>query len=136
MSEKIEFIPASALPVAEGDEVSVLCLENGELKQKPASGLGGGGGSHWIMHLSTDYYNSALAVSDGLYEALEKMFASNTPVPVTIFMPNNDGSISIPNYSIRKYTMFSDGSGFGLTDTSSRWWNIRGDGNHNFYYDP
>ena len=42
MSESINFIPANELPVAEGDEVSVLCLENGELKQKPASGLGGG----------------------------------------------------------------------------------------------
>lgn len=43
MSEKMNFIPANELPVAEGDEVSVLCLENGEMKQKPASGLGGGG---------------------------------------------------------------------------------------------
>lgn len=42
MAENINFIPASELPVAEGDEVSVLCLEAGELKQKPAKGLGGG----------------------------------------------------------------------------------------------
>lgn len=35
------FIPANQLPMAEGDEVSVLCVENGELKQKAASGLGG-----------------------------------------------------------------------------------------------
>ena len=40
--ENINFIPANNLPVAEGDEVSVLCLENGEMKQKPANGLGGG----------------------------------------------------------------------------------------------
>lgn len=32
MSENINFIPANDLPVAEGDEVSVLCLENGEMK--------------------------------------------------------------------------------------------------------
>lgn len=43
MSENIEFIPASELPVAEGDEVSVLCLENGEMKQKPGASLGGSG---------------------------------------------------------------------------------------------
>lgn len=43
MSENINFIPANELPIAEGDEVSVLCLENGEMKQKAASGLGGGG---------------------------------------------------------------------------------------------
>lgn len=41
MAENINFISANELPVAEGDEVSVLCLENGELKQKAASGLGG-----------------------------------------------------------------------------------------------
>lgn len=41
MSENINFIPANQLPEAEGDEVSVLCVENGELKQKSASGLGG-----------------------------------------------------------------------------------------------
>ena len=41
--ENINFIPATELPEAEGDEVSVLCVENGELKQKAASGLGGGG---------------------------------------------------------------------------------------------
>lgn len=43
MSENINFIPANELPVAEGDEVSVLCVENGEMKQKPAKGLGGSG---------------------------------------------------------------------------------------------
>lgn len=37
MSENINFIPANELPVAEGDEVSVLCLENGELKLKPVT---------------------------------------------------------------------------------------------------
>lgn len=37
MSENINFIPANELPVAEGDEVSVLCIENGELKLKPVA---------------------------------------------------------------------------------------------------
>ena len=41
--ENIEFIPASNLPITEGSEVDVLCVENGELKLKAASGLGGGG---------------------------------------------------------------------------------------------
>lgn len=40
--ENMNFIPANNLPVAEGDEVEVLCLENGEMKRKSASGLGGG----------------------------------------------------------------------------------------------
>lgn len=41
MAENIEFIAANDLPEAEGDEVSVLCLEGGELKQKPGASLGG-----------------------------------------------------------------------------------------------
>jgi hypothetical protein len=39
--ENREFISAADLPITEAKEVSVLCLENGELKQKPANGLGG-----------------------------------------------------------------------------------------------
>ena len=38
--ENIEFIPASNLPITEGSEVDVLCVENGELKRKAIS-LGG-----------------------------------------------------------------------------------------------
>lgn len=36
----IEFIPAKDLPTTEGNEVDVLCVENGELKRKAIS-LGG-----------------------------------------------------------------------------------------------
>ena len=43
MTENINFISATELPEATGEEVSVLCLENGEMKQKSANGLGGGG---------------------------------------------------------------------------------------------
>ena len=34
MANNIELIPASELPVAEGAEIDVLCIENGELKRK------------------------------------------------------------------------------------------------------
>ena len=42
MTENINFISATELPEATGEEVSVLCLENGEMKQKPGASLGGG----------------------------------------------------------------------------------------------
>lgn len=42
MANNIELIPASELPVAEGTEVDVLCVENGELKRKEGASLGGG----------------------------------------------------------------------------------------------
>ena len=47
--ENINFIPATKLPVAEGEQVDVLCLENGEMKRKPADGLGGGGSAAVII---------------------------------------------------------------------------------------
>lgn len=40
--ENIEFIAAQNLPVTEAEEVDVLCVVNGELKRKPAEGIGGG----------------------------------------------------------------------------------------------
>ena len=42
MAEIINFISAAELPEATGEEVSVLCLENGEMKQKPGASFGGG----------------------------------------------------------------------------------------------
>lgn len=42
MAENINFIPATELPEAIGDDVSVICLENGELRQKPGASIGGG----------------------------------------------------------------------------------------------
>jgi N-methylhydantoinase B/oxoprolinase/acetone carboxylase alpha subunit len=45
-----EFIAAKDLPVNDAAEVNVLCVENGELKQKPASNLGGSGGGY-VIHI-------------------------------------------------------------------------------------
>lgn len=53
MSEKIEFIPAKDLPVAEGDEVDVLCMENGELKRKEGASIGGGVQPDWNQNDET-----------------------------------------------------------------------------------
>ena len=137
MSE-IKFKSYDELEVAEAmsDASHVLVEENGEVKRFPANGLGsGGGGSHWIMHLTNNYYSSDIAVSDGLYEALEKMFTDNIPVPITIFEPVNDGSIRISN-AIKNYNKLDDGTGFELGNGSSdaKYWYIRKDGNHNYYY--
>lgn len=71
MGENINFIPATDLPVAEGEEVSVLCLENGAMKQKPASGLGGGS-VIMIRYSQADYEDG-----DSVFEV--------EPVPVGTF---------------------------------------------------
>ena len=40
--ENREFISAANLPATEANKVDVLCVDNGELKKKPAANLGGG----------------------------------------------------------------------------------------------
>ena len=42
MAKNINFISETELPEATGEEVSVLCLENGEMKQKYSASFGGG----------------------------------------------------------------------------------------------
>lgn len=81
MSEKTNFIPANNLPVAEGDEVSVLCLEDGALKQKPASGLGGANYDAVILvnewyNESADEWGVTFTLESGSHEALANIISS------------------------------------------------------------
>ena len=76
MAENINFISATELPEATGEEISVLCLENGAMKQKPANGLGGGGFMEVEIILSGDNFYSGTATFNKTYdeikEAMEK----------------------------------------------------------------
>lgn len=88
MAENIEFIPANELPVAEGDEVSVLCLENGEMKQKPGASLGGGEKADMVIALTAPSNfktqtadNTAVTIESGNLEAVvEALRAGRPPV--------------------------------------------------------
>ena len=80
MSEKIEFIPAKDLPVAEGDEVDVLCVENGELKRKEGTSLGGSNNYDLVVEHRYTYMGSVTTfnVVTGSYETiLEKLRNGN-----------------------------------------------------------
>lgn len=74
---KTEFISAASLPEATGDEVSVLCVENGALKQKAAKGLGGGG---IIVMFDSDTFDGSsyaiLSIPEDFYETLSEMWDS------------------------------------------------------------
>ena len=76
MAKNINFIPATELPEATGEEVSVLCLENGEMKQKPANGLGGGGFMEVEITLSGNDFDSEPVTFNKTYneikDAMEK----------------------------------------------------------------
>lgn len=68
MADNIEFVAAKDLPVSESESVDVLCVDDGELKRKPAANLGGGGGGGYVIHVpvtdvSTDSTNSNIVIN-------------------------------------------------------------------------
>lgn len=86
MAENIEFIPANELPVAEGDEVSVLCVENGEMKQKPANGLGGGEKADLVLALTARFdfdmataETTTVTIESGSLEAVAEALREGRP---------------------------------------------------------
>lgn len=89
--ENINFIPANELPEAEGDEVSVLCVENGELKQKSASGLGGNTNYDIVVRLvgswdaEADQRSATAELMSGSFDAVvQKLDAGIIPVGLAI----------------------------------------------------
>ena len=104
MSENINFIPATELPEAEGDEVSVLCVENGELKQKAASGLGGGGSTNYdiVVRMVTSYneeegYVEATGeIVSGSFDAVvQKLDAGIMPIGLCIRTGMDEGNVEL-----------------------------------------
>lgn len=100
MTENIEFISANKLPVAEGDEVSVLCLENGELKQKPGASLGGGGSNTplYRTYTSEDIVLGAggptqCIVDPEIVTAVMQSINNKTPMPQICFVEDTTGYI-------------------------------------------
>lgn len=86
MAKNINFIPANELPVAEGEEVSVLCLENGEMKQKPGASLGGGEKADLVLALTMglDYdigtsENTSVTIESGSLEAVAEALREGRP---------------------------------------------------------
>ena len=100
MIENINFIPANKLPLAEGDEISVLCLEGGELKQKKQVV---GHGSSAIVSFHT---KGTFSEENGV-ESIEV-----ESVPVGIFARIKDGLVSGEPVCVMEahtYTQISDG---------------------------
>lgn len=96
MAENINFIPASELPVAEGDEVSVLCLENGEMKQKPASDLGGGGGYDAVIKFTHDPDNERdeYTLESGDYAAIYAKIMGGALPSVSLIITHLSGDLA------------------------------------------
>ena len=103
MAENINFISAAELPEATGEEVSVLCLENGEMKQKPANGLGGDVDAVIDLGIYTDTANlSDLAggsVPVGTVKMIEAKIAAGE-------MPKLKGIITYQYYDMMYKSIF------------------------------
>lgn len=93
MSEKINFIPANELPVAEGDDVSYLCLEDGEMKRKPGASLGGSQTPLLLDADSAEAYQSDSSYGDAALEAIKS--GRN----ILVRVPNADGGSYTAIYS-------------------------------------
>ena len=75
MAENINFISATELPEATGEEISVLCLENGEMKQKPGASLGGGFMEVEITLSNFDFFDGTVTFNktyNEIKDAMEK----------------------------------------------------------------
>lgn len=89
MSEKINFIPATDLPVAEGDEVSVLCLENGEMKRKPGVRLGDG-----KTDVVIEMTDGEAAIKSGSYNELVDKLRNGEMVGIDVVGTHNGRYLS------------------------------------------
>lgn len=107
MSENTEFIPAKDLPEAAGNEVSVLCLENGELKQKPGASLGGASYDVkvriWLEFDGKTIVSKGEVLEGDYAIALEKL---NNDLPAVAFVIGDGNGEEMPDNRLRyKYVV-------------------------------
>ena len=76
MAENIELIAAKDLPTTEAEEVSVLCIDNGELKQKPGASFGGGG--YITVADSIDVENAMALINESYDNFIGTLLAGGT----------------------------------------------------------
>lgn len=77
MAENIELIAAANLPTTEAEEVSVLCLDNGELKQKPGASFCGGGG-YVVVANELDIESASGVVNESYDNFINVLLAGGT----------------------------------------------------------
>ena len=111
MNENINFISAAELPEATGEEVSVLCLENGEMKQKPGISLGG---KEYDMRIRYSSVDGSYKIIDGTYDQVVSKI--NNYVPPTIYFTHETSTytsviLATANYNpnLNKIEVVADG---------------------------
>lgn len=136
MSENINFIPATELPETTGNAVSVLCLEGGELKQKPEASIVG-------EPLLCRTYTSEDAVLSGNGATGEKYIVDEEIVRAVFQSINNKTKMPIiccilrsPDevYFPTSWSPFTDGQAFSFTTTGHGTWFIFDTYDHAYAY--
>ena len=121
----IEFIPAKDLPTTEGNEVDVLCVENGELKRKAIS-LGGDPEYDLILSVVGGWDEESgnqtvieYEVIQGSYDAVKQKIDNAIEPNVLILEERRDGD----------YTSKS------VYETWTMWYSIASEGIEAIYFD-
>lgn len=121
----IEFIPAKDLPTTEGNEVDVLCVENGELKRKAIS-LGGDPEYDLILRVVGGWDEESgnqtvieYEVIQGSYDAVKQKIDNAIEPNVLILEERRDGDY------IEK----------SVYETWTMWYSIASEGIEAIYFD-
>lgn len=121
----IEFIPAKDLPTTEGNEVDVLCVENGELKRKAIS-LGGDTEYDLILRVVGGWDEESgnnivieYEVIQGSYDAVKQKIDNAIEPNVLILEERRDGDY------IEK----------SVYETWTMWYSIASEGIEAIYFD-
>ena len=124
MAENISFISAADLPEAVGDDVSVICLEDGELKQKPGASVGGGEPLLCRTYTSEDIVlgeptgsGEKCIVDEEIVRAVFQSINNGTKMPIICYMPSGSNAVYFPTSLELGFGNSLDSIGFSLITT-------------------
>lgn len=130
MSENINFIPATELPEAIGDDVSVICLENGELKQKPGASIGGDPllcrtyTAEDIVLGEPTGTGEKYIVDEEIVRAVFQSINNKTKMPIICCMPSGSNGVYFPTLLNLGFGNSLDSQAFSFTITGYGSWYI------------
>lgn len=130
MSGNINFIPATELPEAVGNDVSVICLENGELKQKPGASIGGVPllcrtytAEDIVLGESTSS-GEAFIVDEEIVRAVFQSINNKTKMPIICCMPSGSNKVYFPTPLKLEFGTSLDSQAFSFAITGYGSWYI------------
>ena len=91
MAENINFISANELPNTEADEVDVLCVENGEMKRKTGTSLGGSFDA--VIDMATWGDASTCTFVEGSYDTIMKKISKFHAPTICVIVHEKDDLI-------------------------------------------